>query len=84
MTFQNKLIEMLMKNGMSNQQSNEVLKFAKPQIDEMLDGYSINLNSDANSYPPIIVSLLYSLIKPIALEWIEKNIPKAWFKPMFE
>jgi hypothetical protein len=26
---------------------------------------------------------LFLAIKPIALEWIEKNIPLAWYKPMF-
>ena len=42
------------------------------------------LDSPSEEYPNMIYRLLFDgMIKSIALNWIEENVPMAWYKPMF-
>lgn len=84
MTVQQKLEKMLIDNGMFDTQAKEVMKLAIPDLNALVDDYQISFNSDASSYPNVIYNVLFKAIKPIALKWIEDNIPLAWYKPMFE
>jgi hypothetical protein len=84
MTTREKLQEILEGMGMSNYQSNEVMELAIPQLDEVIESYSITWNSPSSEYPEEIYNVLILAIRPIALKWIEENKPLAWFKPMFE
>lgn len=84
MTTYEKLHGMLVENGMFESQATEVMKLAIPELEEIVDGYDITLNQPANEYPKIVYTLLFIAIKPIALKWIEDNVPMAWFKPMFQ
>jgi len=83
MTIQGKLEKMLMENGMFESQAKEVMNLAKPNIEKLVENYHLDLNQNSDEYPNAIYSVLFLAIKPIALEWIEKNIPLAWYKPMF-
>jgi hypothetical protein len=84
MTVREKLENLLISNGMSENQASEVMNIAIPKLNDIVNGYGIKFNGDANDYPNEIYNALYFGIKPIALEWIEKYIPMAWFKPMFQ
>tara|TARA_R110000796_G_scaffold38007_4_gene96001 strand:- start:102 stop:356 length:255 start_codon:yes stop_codon:yes gene_type:complete len=84
MTVRVKLENMLIKRGMSEQQVDSVMIEAIPVLQELTQGYTIDLESDGNSYPDIIYNILFDAIKPTALKWISENKPEAWFKPMFQ
>lgn len=84
MTVQGKLMTMLEKMGMSTSQALEVMKVAKPTIDDLVSDYKISFTNSSDAYPNAIYNTLIMLIKPIALQWIEENKPQAWFKPMFQ
>ncbi len=34
-------------------------------------------------YPPVMVNVLWVSVKHIAVEWIDRELPEAWFRPMF-
>jgi len=85
-TVESKLISMLIANGMFESQAKEVMQIALPKLkkETTLKDYSINFSDSDGAYPPIIYNILFSLLKPIALKWIEENKPMAWYKPMFK
>ncbi len=85
-TIKDKLIGELTSRGMSQSQANKVIEDSKEELKEVmnLEDYSINLNDSAGAYPKIILNIVFAGLKPLALKWIEKNIPLAWYKPMFQ
>jgi len=82
-TIKGKLSKMLMQNGMTETQANEVLVIAIPKMNDIVEDYNIDFNDSSDTYPKAIYTVLFMTVKQTALEWIEKNIPMAWFKPMF-
>ena len=80
-TVKQKCLEMLTKNGMSNSQAEAVLEQARPQLE--VDGYRMTWNSPADEYPPPFYLVVELVLRNNALEWIDANLPKAWFRPMF-
>ena len=42
-----------------------------------------NIDLNALSYEPFLMKLIYLQVDTITLDWINDNIPQAWFKPMF-
>lgn len=83
MTTREKLESMLVNNGMFESQAKEVIDIAIPELNNILDDYKFTFDRPASEYPNVIYTLLFMHIKPIALNWIEKNCPMAWYKPMF-
>lgn len=75
---------MLVSNGMFESQAREVMVVAEPELEALVDNYKINLEDSVSSYPQAIYNVLYGVIKPVALRWIDGNIPMAWYRPMFE
>lgn len=75
---------MLEDYGMSKEQATAVFEFSKPELNSLVEDYKINFNDYTSAYPPIVTNLLFALVKDQALIWINKNIPQAWFKPMFQ
>lgn len=72
--------DMLVNNGMFEEQADEVMKVAERDIDSMNE----NWGKEADSYPKVIITLTQSHVKRITLKWINENAPEAWFKPLFE
>lgn len=83
MTTRQKFEEILVSNGMFESQAQKVMDTAIPIIDTKHD-YKMTWDRPSNQYPDSLYAALYMTIKPIALQWINDNIPKAWFKPMFD
>jgi len=83
MTVKNKLINMLVNNGMFEQQATEVIELSMPELNELADDYNIKFESPSNQYPDLMYNLWYVSIKPIALKWIDDNKPMAWYREMF-
>ena len=83
MTVLEKLEKMLQENGMFETQAKEVMKLAIIELNKSED-YKISFGSPDKDYPDILYKLWFKDIKPVALKWINDNIPQAWYKPMFE
>jgi len=59
----------------------KLMKALKEQSDAI--GYD-GFKGDPNDYPAIVWVMVYNgIVKPIVLEWIDENYPKAWFRPMY-
>jgi hypothetical protein len=84
MTTREKLEGMLVNNGMFESQAKEVIDLAIPELNNLVEDYQITFDRPANEYPSVFYSILLLAIKPIALKWIEKNVPMAWYKPLFQ
>ncbi len=84
MTTKEQLLKMLTDRGMSEQQANKVMELAIPKINEASGGYAVTFDSPAEQYPKVVFMAMFIVVKKTALEWIETNIPEAWFKPMFQ
>lgn len=84
MTVRQKFEEMLKERGMSNIQAQMVMDVAIPLINESDESYKLTFDSPSEEYPNTIYRMLFDgTIKSIALNWIEENVPMAWYKPMF-
>jgi len=83
MTVSEKIISMLVSNGMFESQAKEVMKLAITKLKNSIEDYTITFNSPSDQYPNIVYSILYMEVKPIALKWIDKNKPMAWYRMMF-
>ena len=84
MTVCEKLVSMLVGDGMFEEQAKEVIELAKPVLNQMAGGYDIKYEQPEDNYPAILYPIWYMSVKPVALEWIKSNKPNAWFRPMFE
>ena len=82
-TVKEKLIQMLVSRGMFENQAKEVIELSIPKLNKEVEGYTITFDSPSNHYPDNLYVIWLRFIRPIALEWIDKNFPQAWFRPMF-
>ena len=83
MTVREKSQGMLVNKGMFETQAKEVMDIAEPELNKLVNDYKITFDRPADEYPSVIYTILFMAIRPIALKWIEENIPMAWYKPMF-
>lgn len=84
MTIKGKLRDMLVQKGMSNEQAVLVMNIALPQLQDLVKSYNVNWNDTHEAFPTEVYIAWMACINPIALKWIIKNKPEAWFRPMFE
>lgn len=83
MTVRYELIARLEKMGMFHAQAEAVIKLAEPKLNEVFKDNPIELDG-GGSFGSGVYNVLMSYVKPIALEWIEENKPRAWYKEMFK
>lgn len=83
-TVKQKLESMLIQRGMFESQAESVMEKAIPELNSIVKDYNIRFDSSSSEYPEVIYSILFMSVKKVALEWIEENVPMAWYKPMFE
>lgn len=82
MTTKERLLKFeLIDNGMFPEQAEQVFQQALPKLQP--NGYQVTWDRPASEYPDPFYAVLAMILKPIALEWIDANLPKAWFRPMF-
>lgn len=84
MTVKEKFIDRLVSSGLFETQAKEVMDKAIPEIEKLTKGYHITWDQPADEYPDQLYSFWWVTVKKVVIVWIEKNIPQAWFKPMFE
>jgi hypothetical protein len=82
MNVKQTLLKHLTDRGMSDNQAEEVLKEYLESVAKDTN-YQITLSSDSGAYPQAVYNAFFSGLNHQAVQWIEKNIPLAWFKPMF-
>lgn len=83
MNVEQKFIKMLMNKGMFESQAKEVMLVAKPKINVLIEDYNITWESPSHQYPDVVFNVLFMDVENTALQWIEDNVPMAWYKPMF-
>jgi hypothetical protein len=81
MSIEEKIEQLLQQNGMFPDQAKAVM--ARVKDDEANSPMSDRWGDSADEYPPVIISLAWLSAKHHAIEWIDENLPKAWFRPMF-
>lgn len=82
MTTKEKLIQMCVDNGMFEEDASKVLDIAMVEIDKD-SRHNITWNRPDNEYPDALYTLLFMTVKIIALKWIDKNIPQAFYRQLF-
>jgi hypothetical protein len=83
MTTREKLEKMLYNMGLFETQASAIIDEAIPELEKLAGDYKITFNRPANEYPDMLFNIWFITVKEVAKNWIEKNIPNAWFKPMF-
>jgi len=81
MTFEDKIKEMLSAHGLFENQALAIVKMTK--ADKINKPMLERWRDEVEDYPQIILALLWSSAKRAALEYIDANCPKAWFRPLF-
>lgn len=85
MTTKEKLESMLVATGMFESQAKEVIGLAIPELNKQSPGgYKITWDLPASGYPDMLYNLWFITVKKVALPWIDKNCPNAWFRPVFD
>lgn len=82
MTVEEKMIQLLVNKGMFESQAKQVLESAK--IHKLFKETDTKWDSPSSGYPDSCLVVISMSIDMIALEWIDRNCPKAWFRPMFD
>jgi len=88
MTTRQKFEQMLYNMGIFKQDVTQIMDFAIEEIDMVRtpDGpYKITWNRPADEYPEQFYNVIFTVeIKPQVFAWAEKNMPLAWWKPLFD
>ena len=84
MTTREKLENMLFNMGLFEEQAKSIIDESIPELEKLTGGYKITFESPANEYPDMLFDVWFITVKKVAKNWIEKNIPMAWFRPMFD
>lgn len=84
MTTLQRFEEMLTNNGVFESQAKQIMELAKPKFAETMPEYNVTWERPANEYPNAFYTIGFAtIVKPAALQWIDENLPKAWFRAMF-
>ncbi len=84
-TTREKFEKMLVDYGMFPQQAHEVMDAAIPVCDSSVDDYKFTWDRPSDEYPEALYNVVFvTTIKDVALEYIKKNCPNAWFRMIFE
>lgn len=81
MTFENKMIELLTANGLTDSQATNIVIVAKGK--RTLDSMEHRWKQEIGDYPEMVTTAVWLNVKDVALEWIDKNCHKAWYRPLF-
>ena len=80
-TLEEYVLQYLTNHGMFDYDAKIVLTEYKNDNYELMNG---RWNTGVNDYPPVLLASVLSGIDRIALDYIKKNMPDAWFRPEFE
>jgi hypothetical protein len=79
-TIEQKLTDYLINSGMFQHQAEAVMEAVK-KLQPSMDG---RWSEPPSAYPVALYIGLQITARTAALEWIDANLPDAWFRGMFE
>jgi hypothetical protein len=79
MTLKQFSLDYLTRNGMFPDQAQQVMSRAVIADDPLTGRWG----DDLKGYPPVVRGVLIMHINSAAIEWIDANVPNAWYRPMF-
>lgn len=79
---------MIYQRGVFESQAKAIMDYAIPLVNSKYEhleiAHRIDWNGLADGYPDAFYLLTFETeIKPLAVVWIDANMPKAWFRAMF-
>lgn len=77
--FASKLIQL----GFSEKQAKEALDKGKAYLKALSDDYKIKWDYSYVHYEERLLNAMFVIMRPAILQWIDDNIPQAWFRAMF-
>ena len=80
-TFEEKLKAMMVDRGMFDNQADVVMDKVKTIVGESMDR---RWDESIENYPDTVLIQLWLIAKEESLNYLNENLPLAWFKPMFE
>jgi hypothetical protein len=84
MTTRQKFEEMLFNMGVFESQATQIMDLAIPRFQELLPQYQVTWERPASKYPDAFYNAGFmSVVKGAALDWIDENLPNAWFRALF-
>ena len=69
--------------GVFDTQAEKIMERAKQLFAEDNPDYNVTWNRPASEYPDAFFGIGFLTVKRAAIEWIDENIPQAWFRAMF-
>ena len=61
----------------------KIMDVAIPMFEAMTPDYKVTWDSPAEDYPDAFYAVGFLTVKRAAVQWIDENIPQAWFRAMF-
>lgn len=81
MTFEQYMRNALFERGMLEPWIDQVMERTKADpANEAMDRWT----DQVEGYPDQFAAFIWYSTKRHALQWIDENLPRAWFRPMFE
>ena len=81
MTIEKRIKELLVNNGLSSNHADQVISAMK--ADDVNKAMLDRWDDDVDVYPQQIIVMAWVSARQHALEWIDANLPLAWFRPLF-
>ena len=81
MTLKEKVLKFLTDGGMFDEQAAQVFEAIKNSDEN--EAMRERWNEPAEDYPSVLVSALNVSAAVHAVEWLDENLPLAWFRPVF-
>jgi hypothetical protein len=82
-TVEQKLHSYLFERGMFPDQADQVIAKFKDAVKALTPNDVIKYDSPADDYPPQLYAVWSLELGDVAVEWIDENCPKAWYRPLF-
>jgi hypothetical protein len=83
-TTRAKFEQMLADRCVFESQAKQIMELAIPKFKDTLEGYNVTWDRPASEYPEQFYNIGFQMcVKPSAIEWIDANLPQAWFRPIF-
>ena len=81
MTVKERALKTLTSNGMFPSQAEKVFQLALPKMET--PDHTTTWDKDSSEYPDVLYVVWAMILRDAALEWIDANLPEAWYHPLF-
>lgn len=83
MTFEQLIEAHLTSNGLFPAQARAIIDEIKNSTDEHAKSVAEMFAQDVDGYPEIMHTVIMISVNSLALDWLNKNVPQHWARPMF-